>query len=321
MPLKPSLRPLVALAGRLGDSGSPVPIPVQRRVDARLLRLLGPLVIRRGHRMTSVTHEMIPVSGGRILVRLYRPHEGTLPLHVFLHGGGFCMGNLDERDARCQDLAAEAGCVVASVDYRLAPENRYPTAPEDAYAALCWLVDHAGQIGIEPAVVSIGGESAGATLAAVVCLMTRDRSGPPLVFQVLEVPGTDLTLSQPSIADPTNRYPPTLSALRTFMDCYFEDPTQATEPYASPLFASDVRGLPPAWIMTSEYDLLRSDGEAYAKKLAEGDVPVELKLLSGHIHASFAFTRLTSSARRYQRSAAIALRAAHARALEQRSTA
>jgi acetyl esterase len=316
VPLDPRIKALVVLGNRVTNPGADQLMPLQRQADSRVGRLFARVVMRPGREVASITHRMIPVEGGHILVRLYRPHQGDLPLHVFFHGGGWCTGTLDQRDVRCQDLAMDAGCVVASVDYRLAPENQYPTAPEDCYAAVQWLVDRASDLGVNPAAVSVGGESAGGNLAAVVCLMAKDRSGPQLAFQMLEVPATDLTLSQPSVHELATGYMLTLQGMQTYVRCYIEDSSRVTEPYASPLHAPDLSGLPPAWVMTCEFDPLRSDGEAYAKRLVEAGVPTEYRQLDGHIHPSFAFTRLTATARPYQRDAAAALRAAHRAALD-----
>jgi acetyl esterase len=313
MPLEPRIKALVALGNR-SNPGNNRPMAIQRMADLRA-GSLSRIVVLKGARVQSITHHMVPVEGGQILVRIYRPHHGTLPLHVFFHGGGFCTGNLMQRDDRCKDLAVDAGCVVASVGYRLAPENRYPTAPEDCYAALCWLTDHADEVGIDAGTVSVGGESAGANLAAVVALMARDRHGPRLVFQLLDVPATDLTLSQPSIRELGNGYMLTLDGMEDFMRNYI-DPDRVTEPYASPLLAPDLSGLPPAWIMSCEFDPLRNDGEGYAKRLEEAGVAVQFQLLDGHVHPSFAFSRISASARRYLGAAGMALRAAHRSALE-----
>lgn len=257
----------------------------------------------------------VPVEGGRIVVRLYVPHAaGPAPLHVFLHGGGWCAGTLDERDPRCREISAGAACTVASVDYRLAPENAYPTPPEDCYAALCWLVDHADELGIDPHRVSIGGESAGANLAAVVCLMARDRRGPTIRYQWLDVPATDLTLSQPSIQEVPDGHLLDLGTIHDYLGAYLRgDRSRATEPYASPLHADALSGLPPAWIMAAEFDKLRDDGVAYAAALERAGVEVELQVLAGHVHPTFAFTRLVPSARDYEHQAIAALaRALHA---------
>jgi acetyl esterase len=310
MPLEPAIRAIVALGNRtINHHHPPLPMPLQRLAEQRLGGL-GRLVVLKGAPVQSITHHMVPVDGGRIVVRLYRPRAGRLPLHVFLHGGGFCSGNVTQRDDRCQNLAVNTECVVASVGYRLAPENRYPTAPEDCYTALTYLVEHAGDIDIDPDVVSVGGESAGANLAAVMALMARDRHGPTLAFQMLDVPATDLTLNQPSIRQLATGYMLTLEGMEDFMRNYIE-PDRVTEPYASPLLAPDLSGLPPAWIMSCEFDPLRSDAEAYAKRLEASGVCVQYQQLDGHIHPSFSFSRISASARRYLGAAESALRAAH----------
>ena len=311
MPLEPRVRALVALANRLPATGGDAPIALQRAAGVRQAERFGRLIIRPGRKITSITHRTIPVSGGTIVVRIYRQFEGALPLHVFFHGGGWCAGTLNERDSRCQDLAADVGCVVASVDYRLAPENQYPTAPEDCFAALCWLVEHADELAVLPSVVSVGGESAGGNLAAVVCLMARDRGGPPLVLQMLDVPATDLTLQQPSMQTLGTGYLLTKAAMTGYVKAYVADSGRIAEPYASPLQATDLSGLPPAWIMTAEYDPLHDEGEAYANRLRQVGVPTDHRQLPGHIHPSFAFTRLLASAREYHSACVKALQLAH----------
>lgn len=250
----------------------------------------------------------VPVAGGRIGVRLYRPStSGPHPLYVFLHGGGWCVGTIDERDPRCRTIAAGADCVVASVDYRMAPENQYPTPPEDCYAALCWLVERADELGIDADRLAIGGESAGGNLAAVVCLMARDRKGPHICHQWLDVPATDLTLSQSGHREVPDGYLLDAAAIDDYLAHYLADPAQVMEPYCSPLLADDLSGLPPAWIMTAEFDRLRGDGEAYAAALEAAGVPARHVRLNGHVHASFALTRLLESSRTYERDAIGAL--------------
>ncbi len=265
--------------------------------------------------MASERDLMVPVDGGAIVVRLYVPEgasAGPLPLHVFLHGGGWCVGSLYERDPRCRHIAEGAQCIVASVDYRLAPENAFPTAAEDCYAALCWLVDHADELGIDGTKVAVSGESAGANLAAVTCLIARDRSGPTICHQWLDVPATDATMTQPSITEVPDGHLLDLDALHLFRAAYLPTEDLYTHPYASPLFAESHEGLPPAWIMSAEFDKLRSDGEVYAAALEAAGVPVEFQVLPGHVHPSFAFTRLLPSAKAYERAAIAALaRALH----------
>lgn len=311
MPIEPRLRPVLALANKR-SGGAEVPMAARRAESARLARSLGWVVMRPGPEVT-ITHRSVAVDGGSILVRLYRPSDapaGPLPLHVFLHGGGWCVGTLAERDPRCRAIAGEAGCVVASVDYRMAPENRFPVPVEDCYAALVELVDRADELGVDPAKVSVGGESAGANLAAVLAIAARERGGPSLIFQWLDVPATDLTMSQPSIDRLATGYGLTKQDMVDYRACYLPEGTDVTGPLISPLHVADLTGLPPALVMTAEFDPLRDDGEAYATRLREAGVPVEFHHLEGHVHASFAFTRLLASSRRYEQTAIAALRRA-----------
>lgn len=310
MPLDPRLRPFLALA-RLADRGDAgTPMAERRAKSAALARRGRWLVMPAGPRCEERDVE-VPVPGGALTVRLYRsPGRGPQPLHFFVHGGGWCIGTLEERDPRCRQIAVGARCTVASVDYRLAPEHPYPTGLEDCYAALLWLVAEAERLGLDARRVSVGGESAGASLAAALCLVARDRSGPALRHQWLDVPAVDLTLSSPSISEVPDGYLLDRAAIDEFLRCYLPDPAQATAPYASPLLAEDHRGLPPAWIMGCELDKLRDDAPRYAARLREAGVPATARILPGMIHASFAFTRLLPRARAYEREAIAALAAA-----------
>lgn len=314
MPLEPRVAKIVALMNALDRRPADASMAEQRASSASLARRGGFLVMPKGPGMAVERDLTVPVEGGRITVRLYVPFGGPRPpLHVFLHGGGWCIGTLDERDPRCRMIASGAGCAVASVDYRLAPENAYPTAPEDCYAALVWLVDHAEELGFDASRIGISGESAGANLAAAVCLMARDRSGPAICHQWLDVPAVDLTMSQPSVHSVPDGHLLDMGVILEFRECYLGDLARMTEPYASPLLADDLGGLPPAWIMSCEFDKLRDDGIAYAAALKEAGVPVESQVLAGHVHPSFAFTRLIPSAKAYERQAIAALaRALHA---------
>lgn len=307
MALDPRVSKIVNVLGRL-DRREDVTMTERRRISASTSRRFGSLVMAAGPTPARQHDLLVPVAGGRITVRIYRPHgPGPFPLHVFLHGGGWCAGTLDERDPRCREISAGARCVVASVDYRLAPENTFPTAPEDAYAALEWLVDNADRLDIDATRLSIGGESAGANLAAVVTLMTRDRSGPALCHQWLDVPATDLTMSQPSVTSVPDGHLLDRKSMDDYLACYLLDPADALLPLASPLFAESHEGLPSAWIMSAEYDKLRDDGVAYAATLEAAGVPVQFQILAGHVHPSFAFTRMIPSAKDYERAAIQAL--------------
>jgi len=311
MPLDPRLRPILALQNRMGDDDST--FPARRLASTIQARQLGRLVMHHGPKVPT-REVMVPVHGGAIRVRLYEPTDagvGPRPLHVFLHGGGWCVGDLDQRDPRCRTIAAGAACTVASVDYRMAPENAYPTPLEDCYAALAWLVERADELGIDAARVSVGGESAGANLAALVALLARDRNGPALVFQWLDVPATDLTMSQPSIDLLATGYGLTKADMLEYRAAYLRE-VDPKDPYVSPLHYDDLSELPPALIATMELDPLRDDGLAYATRLREAGVAVEHHHLDGFVHAAFAFTRLLPLARQYEQTAIDALRRAYA---------
>jgi acetyl esterase len=311
MPLEPRVERLVKVLRRFDRRDDSLEMVERRRISASTALRLGFLVMPSGPPAASQVDHLVDVGGGRIRVRVHTPMgRGPFPLYVFLHGGGWCVGTIEERDPRCRAISAGARCVVASVEYRLAPENAYPTAPEDCYAAFTWLVEHAADLSIDPGRVAIGGESAGANLAAAACLMARDRSGPAICHQWLDVPALDLTLSSPSIESVPDGHLLDRSIIDEFLACYLTDPAQALEPYASPLLADDHSGLPPAWIMSAEYDKLRDDGLAYAKVLEAAGVPVQHTLLAGHVHPSFGFTRLIPSAAAYETQAIAALAAA-----------
>lgn len=309
MNLDPRVRRLVSVLNSL-DRSRPANL-IDRRISSGITnnRFKG-VAMRPTPDPASTTDVMVPVDGGRIRVRIHRAHgPGPHPLHVFLHGGGWAMGTLGERDPRCRAIVAGARCTVASVDYRLAPENRYPTAPEDCYRALLWLVEHAADQGIDPSRVSIGGESAGGNLATVVCLMSRDRGGPAIRHQWLDVPATDLTRSQPSFREVPDGLLLDAAGIDEYLDAYIDE-DRLREPYASPLFADSHADLPPAWIMSCSHDKLRDDGVAYAAALRAAGVPVQHEILPGHVHPSFAFTRLIPSAADYEERAIAALRTA-----------
>lgn len=295
MPVDPRLKPVLAVAARSRDAD--LTMPARRILGTVQARQLGRLVMRTGPKVPT-REVMVPVEGGAIRVRLYEPAglRRPAPLHVFLHGGGWCVGDLDQRDPRCRTIAAGAGCIVASVDYRMAPENAFPVPRDDCYAALCWLAEHAGELGVDGARVSVGGESAGGNLAALLCLMARDRGGPAICFQWLDVPATDLTMSQPSVDRLGTGYGLTKVDMDLYVAAYLRD-HDPKDPGASPLHADDISGLPPALISTMEYDPLRDDGIQYARRLREAGVDVTHHDAEGMVHASFAFTRLLPTAK------------------------
>ncbi|HYO35879.1 MAG TPA: alpha/beta hydrolase [Geodermatophilus sp.] len=235
---------------------------------------------------------------GPVPVRTYRPARtagGPLPLVVHFHGGGWTLGNLDSGDWLCSHVAATVGAVVVSVDYRLAPGHRWPAAAEDCYAALLDVVDRAADLGADPARVAVMGDSAGGNLAAVVSLVARDRSGPRIAHQGLVYPSVDLTMSSPSIEVNASAPILTRADCLAFRDHYLggQDPRQ---PYASPLFAEDHTGLPPALVQVAEHDPIRDDGARYAAALQRAGVPVRLTEYVGMPHGFLSFPRLCRSA-------------------------
>ena len=209
-----------------------------------------------------------PISG-----RLYRPRSGTLPLLVYFHGGGWVVGSVAISDPFCRALANASGCAVLSVEYRLAPEDRYPAAADDAYAATRWSADHAADLGIDVSRIAVGGSSAGGNLAAVAALMARERGEPSIAFQLLHVPVTDHDFDTPSYRANATGFGLTRGGMRWFWDHYAPDPRLRDEPYASPLRAKDLAGLPPAHVVTAECDPLRDEGRAYATRLLKAGVP------------------------------------------------
>jgi acetyl esterase len=248
---------------------------------------------------------------GTIPARLYRPREGgLLPLLVYFHGGGWVIGNLETHDDVCRDLAAKGACAVLSIDYRLAPEHRYPAAADDCYAATEWAAARATVLGIDPGRLAVGGDSAGGNLAAVVSLMARDRGGPALRFQLLVYPATCGRLDSPSIHENATGYLLTRDAMVWFWSHYVPEPADREHPYVSPLRAPDLRGLPPALVLTAEFDPLRDEGEAYAERLRAAGVPTTLARYDGQIHGFLTMGAFIDRAKTALDDAAAALRAA-----------
>ena len=230
-------------------------------------------------------------------MRVYRPAaDGTFPVLVYFHGGGWVIGGLDTHDGTCRLLCRDAGCVVVSVDYRLAPEHRYPAAAEDCYAATQWLADHASEIGIDPARIAVGGDSAGGNLAAAVALMARDRGTPTLAFQLLIYPVTDADFTRGSYIDNAEGYFLTTASMEWFWGHYVPDEATRSEAYCAPQQAKDLAGLPPALVLTAEFDPLRDEGEAFAARLKEAGVATTVTRYDGMIHGFFSMTGLAKAA-------------------------
>ena len=256
----------------------------------------------------------IPGGDGQALrVRAYTPRDagdGALPLLVWLHGGGWVTGDLDSHDATCRALANAAGCKIIAVDYRLAPEHKFPAGLEDCYAAVGWFAAHADELGIHPRRIAIAGDSAGGNLAAAVALMARDRGGPAIAFQLLVYPVTHHAFDTPSYREYGNGYLLTEEGMRWNWNHYLPDAAAGLDPLASPLLAPDLRGLPPALVVVAECDPLCDESEAYAKRLADAGVPVECRRYDGMLHAFFTLGQVFDDGRVAVADAARALRRA-----------
>ena len=261
--------------------------------------------------VAKVENRTIPGPAGEVPVRVYTPSgAGPHPGLVFFHGGGFVLCNLDSHDGICRSLTNAAGCVVVSVDYRLAPEHPYPAAPEDCYAATQWVAKNGSELGIDVSRLAIGGDSAGGNLTAVTALMARDRGGPALRFQLMIYPVTDCGTETASYRENGEGYFLTTGMMRWFWDKYLADPKQAGEGYASPLRAADLANLPPGLCITAGYDPLRDEGEAYAERLRKAGVDVRTSRYPGMFHGFLSMTAQLDKAREAVAEAGAALRAA-----------
>ncbi len=281
--------------------------PEAVRADMRaMVGLLG-----AGEPVARVADQRIPGPDGSIPVRVYTPAgAGPFPILVFFHGGGWVIGDIETHDGLCRSLCNGAGCVVVSVEYRLAPEHRFPAAPEACYAATAWVAEHAAEVGGDAQRVAVGGDSAGGNLAAVVSLMARDRGAPPLAFQLLIYPGTDMRMQSPSIAENGEGYYLTRSDMVWFRGHYIRGEQDITNPLASPLLAPNLRGLPPALVITAEFDPLRDEGEAYGKRLEEVGVPTRVSRYNGMIHGFLSMAPILDQGKAAVGESSRALRAA-----------
>jgi acetyl esterase len=236
----------------------------------------------------AVSNLSVPGPGGEIPIRVYLPrNSGPVPILVYLHGGGWVAGNVDAYDATCRALTNAAACAVVSVEYRLAPEHKFPAAPDDCYAAVKWVAAHAAQFGGDVTRLAVGGDSAGGNLTTVVAHMARDRGGPRIAFQLLIYPVTDYNFGTRSYQQNADGYLLTKDAMKWFWNHYLREEADGSSPLASPLRSTKLAGLPPAFVMTAEFDPLRDEGEAYGERLIEAGVPTVVKRYDGMIHGFF----------------------------------
>lgn len=253
----------------------------------------------------------IPGPGGPIPIRVYAPAgPGPFPALVYFHGGGWVLCDLDTHDNICRLICRAAGAAVVAVDYRLAPEHRFPAAVDDCYAATLWTAANAERLGIDPDRIATGGDSAGGNLAAVISLRCRDEGGPALALQVLVYPVTNLaSFDTPSYQEFAEGYHLSRAEMEWFRDSYLAGPADAHHPHASPLLAPDLRALPPAVVITAECDPLRDEGEAYARRLAGAGVAVTCTRYSGMIHPFFSLIGVLSQGRQAVEQVAAAVHA------------
>jgi acetyl esterase len=246
----------------------------------------------------AVVDIRIPGPAGQLPARVYRPvGEPPFPVLMYFYGGGWTLGNLDTSDGICRQLCAATSCLVVSVGYRVAPENRFPAAPHDCYAATQWVAVHGHGLGAEVSRLAVAGDSAGGNLAAAVTLLARERGAPRLACQLLVYPNTNYRADTPSMRQNTDRCFFNRESVAWYWSNYLAGPEDGDDPLASPLRAPDLRGLPPALIITAEYDPLRDEAEQYAQRLREAGVPVVSTRYPGMIHGFFAMSGTLDAAR------------------------
>lgn len=282
MPVDPQVQAMLDQAAALDQPPLHLLSPQEARA-AMIATFVDPTAVPET--VARVEDRTIAGPAGEIPVRVYAPaSDAALPILVYFHGSGFVVCNLDTHDGVCRSLANGAACIVVSVDYRLAPEHPFPAAVDDCYAATVWVAAHAAELGGDPNRVAVGGDSAGGNLATVVARLARDQHGPNLVYQLLIYPVAEQPGLTPSYEQNANGYDLTREGMIWFWNHYLPDRATWTDPRAAPLRATDLSKLPPALVLTAEYDVLRDEGELYAQRLQEAGVPVRLIRYEGMIH-------------------------------------
>jgi acetyl esterase len=307
MPLDPQAK---ALLDMMKSTGAPPfsalsPAAARKQMnDMRALRGGEPAAV------ANVEDRKIPGPAGSIPVRIYTPAgKGPFPVLVFYHGGGWVIGDLESHDGLCRSLTNAAGCVTVAVDYRLAPEAKFPAAVDDCYAATRWVSENAAKLNADPNRLAVGGDSAGGNLSAVISIMARDNKTPKIAFQLLIYPGTDMTCSAPSHKTNTG-YVLTPDDMVWFIGHYLRSDADRRNPLASPSFTASFKGLPPALIITAELDPLRDEAEDYGQKLREAGVPVQVSRYEGMVHGFVSMADLLDKGKQGVAEAAAALKKA-----------
>jgi acetyl esterase len=299
MALDPQVQAVIDMVAR---SGRPAYHTLSPK-DARQLFLeTRPAATPTPPEIGSVRNVVAETPQGAIPLRVYRPaglpDATSLPAYVYFHGGGWVIGDLETHDVLCRQLTAASGASVISVDYRLAPEHKFPAAADDAWAATRWIVAHAAELGLDAGRLAVGGDSAGGNLAAVVALMARDAGGPAIRQQVLIYPVVDVMRETRSYADFAEGYMFTRDSMRWFVAHYLRSKDDAGDWRVSPLRAPSLAGLPPALIVTAGFDLLRDEGEMYAGRLRDAGVTVDYVCYGGMVHGFAGMGKLIDTAQR-----------------------
>jgi len=295
MPLDPQSKFLLDQLAAQGGPQLHELTPAQARQMFEAMRIPAP-----GESVAAIEDLRLPGPAGEIPARVYSPEGAAAPSGalVYFHGGGWVIGSLETHDNLCKALANRSAARVVSVDYRLAPEHRWPAAAEDCYAAACHVAERGAALGIDGARLAVAGDSAGGNLAAVVALLARERGGPRLRHQVLIYPVTDHDFERASYRENGEGYFLTTDAMRWFWDHYVPERGRRDDWSAAPLRAEKLAGLPPATVITAEYDPLRDEGEAYAARLREAGVPTTLSRYDGQIHGFVSMLDLLDAGRR-----------------------
>jgi len=309
VPLDPSAKRLLdmlAAAGAMPDIAAMTPQQMREG-----FRRLARSVDLKGVPIGATADGELPGPGGALPYRIYTPQQPAarpLPALVFFHGGGCVFGDIDTHDGLCRMLSAESGCAVISVGYRRAPEHRFPAAVEDSYAATQWVADHAAELGLDARRIAVGGDSAGAGLAVVVCQMAATRRGPGIALQLLFCPVLDMRAQTPSRLAFAEGYFLNQATIDWMLGHYCAADVDCDDPRLSPLRAAQFSGLPPAHIHTAEFDPLRDEGEAYAQVLRRAGVGARYTCHAGMIHYFYAMAGAIPAARTALKAAAAAMR-------------
>lgn len=288
MPLDPRAQAFLDQIASAG--GLPAPGTVSVEDERKNLDLFCKSMLPPPEPVAKVEDCLAPGPAGQIPVRIYTPQGSeAFPVLVDFHGGGFVLGSVEMDDPGCRMLANAAACIVVSVEYRLAPEHKFPAAVEDCYAATKWVAENISALGGDPTRIAVGGISAGGNLAAVVALMARDRGTPRLIYQLLMYPVTNFASDTPSMRENAEGYMLTRDGTARYRNLYLGSEADRYDPYASPLRARDLRGLPAALVVTAEYDPLRDEGEAYAARMHEAGVSAVCTRYDGMLHGGLPF--------------------------------